>query len=171
MLDEVIMENKKQELEMKVNRFPKFACAQCEFEGNEPRYIKDHFKVCENSFKYGELLHFLKENFSDDDREDVEIRGNLRSIVELFLTAKKKTPRDNIDLVNIDEEETKASSTTDEEPLVQIDTTNAELCKKTHSCGHSCFGLKDEATCLPCLEVACCKTQFSQVKDSLCMIC
>lgn len=45
-------------------------------------------------------------------------------------------------------------------------------CLKTFPCGHFCSGIRDEATCLPCLNPKCrSEADFSQNGDSFCNIC
>lgn len=48
----------------------------------------------------------------------------------------------------------------------------ANACSKVHACGHICGGIKDEETCLPCLQ-GCSASNFAlkQDADDMCMIC
>lgn len=43
-------------------------------------------------------------------------------------------------------------------------------CQKTLPCGHLCGGVRDEATCLPCLH-GCASSGLKQDADDMCMIC
>lgn len=48
-------------------------------------------------------------------------------------------------------------------------------CTKTHACGHACYGVRDEETCLPCLHgcagAAGTATKLTQDHEDQCMIC
>ena len=46
-------------------------------------------------------------------------------------------------------------------------------CKKKLNCGHTCFGCKEETTCLPCMKKECMEFRnfYDQDEDSYCLIC
>ncbi|XP_076822444.1 E3 ubiquitin-protein ligase MYCBP2-like isoform X2 [Clavelina lepadiformis] len=46
----------------------------------------------------------------------------------------------------------------------------ARACTRTHQCGHLCGGVKDEESCLPCLQPSC-NPALNQDADDMCMVC